>query len=164
MLQRILFLLVLFALLAGCSQDKTEQPKTASPAAKAVHPTINTSQPPTFADQAGKIFDRVNSVLSGYQAYRGQAPQKLTDLDQGDYMFDSQYLADMVPDGSQLYLELSPELASSRLWLETSGEAQIASRQLTGTQVETLDKAKLTNLKASWQTLASVGRLTQVKR
>lgn len=164
MLQRILFLLVLFALLAGCSQDKTDRPKTASDAAKANHPTINASQPPTFTDKAGKIFDRVNSVLSGYRAYRGQAPEKLTDLDQGDYMFDSRYLADIVPADSLLYLELTPELDSTRLWLETSGEARVASRQLAGTQVETLDKTELQKIKSSWQTLASVGRLTQVKR
>lgn len=164
MLRSLLLLLVLFGLLVACSQDKTDQPMSASEATKTPGPSINTSQPPTFADEAGKIFDRVNSVLSGYQAYRGQPPQKLADLDQNDYMFDSQYLADMVPDGSRLYLELSPELNSSRLWLETATEAQIASRQLTGTQVETLNKAKLTNIKANWQTLASVGRLTQVKR
>lgn len=164
MLQRLLLLLVLFALLAGCSQDKTERPKNAPEAANAAHPTVNTSQPPSFVDKAGKIFDRVNSVLSGYRAYRGQAPEKLTDLDQGDYMFDSQYLADIVPTDSLLYLELTPELDSARLWLETSGEIQAASRQLAGTQVETLDKAELKKIKSSWQTLATLGRLTQVKR
>jgi hypothetical protein len=164
MLQRILLLLVLCALPAGCSQDKTPPPKTASEAPQANHPPLNTSQPPSFVDKADKVFDRVNSVLSGYRAYRGQAPGKLADLDQGDYMFDSQYLADIVPADSLLYLELTPELDGTRLWLETSGEARVASRYLTGTQIETLDKTELQKIKSSWQTLASVGRLTQVKR
>lgn len=158
MRRSLIFLMILFGLLAGCSQDQAETPT------KAVHPSGKTPQPSTFVDNAEKVFDRVNSVLSGYRAYRGQAPQTLAELDQNDYMFDSRYLADIVPTDSQLYLELLPELDRSRLWLETAGERQIASRELAETQVATLDKAALEKEKTRWQKIATVGRLTQVKR
>ena len=62
-------------------------------------------------DQIGRIL----LVLNGYQSMMGRLPASIADLDEGDYFFDSDYLAEVVPEGYTTYLVLSAD-APPRIW------------------------------------------------
>ena len=61
-------------------------------------------------DQVGRIL----LVLNGYQSMFSKLPASISDLDDGKYFFDSEYLAEVVPEGYTTYLALSDE--SPRIW------------------------------------------------
>lgn len=61
-------------------------------------------------DQVGRIL----LVLNGYQSMFGKLPESTSDLDDGKYFFDSDYLAEVVPEGYTTYLALSD--TSPRIW------------------------------------------------
>lgn len=62
-------------------------------------------------DQIGRIL----LVLNGYQSMMGRLPASIADLDEGEYFFDSDYLAEVVPEGYTTYLVLSAD-APPRIW------------------------------------------------
>ena len=88
---------------------------------------------------------------------------KLQDLDSDGYMFDSAYLADILPQDVVLYLELGADKETTRMWLQKTGEEKILSRNLVDSRLNDLDAADLQALKSKWQEIAKVGRLTQVQ-
>ncbi len=116
-----------------------------------------------FKHNGGAVLERVSTVLSGYRAFSGKLPASLQDLDAGDYMFDSKYLAEVLPEGAELYLALDPAKGETRMWLQQTGQQQVLSRTLDNAQLADLKLEELNGLKAKWQEIASVGRLTQVK-
>lgn len=148
--------LLVLLLLPACSDKHENKTGKQTPAKTAVKPLA-------FEDEAGKVLERVTTVLSGYQAYSGHAAQALADLDGGDYMFGSDYLADVVPAGSKLYLQFGQNLAEVHMWLEKEGEKQVVSRTLGNPRLSVLTAQELQSLKSRWQQVASVGRLSQVK-
>lgn len=153
-----LLLTLVFAvfMLSACSDNK--QDKTVTPAPVAPRPQILSAQ-----QNADKIFTSVQSVLSGYQAYSGKLPLKLQDLDAGDYMFDSKYLAEILPEGFDLYLALAAEPDATLMWLQQPGENIVLSRSLAAPQLSEVRVEKLKALTESGQVVARVGRLTQIQ-
>ena len=116
-----------------------------------------------YAQSAVLVFERVSTVLVGYQAFTGKLPQSLQDLDTKGYMFDSGYLEEILPEGAELYLTLAAENDATRMWLQQSGQEQVLSRTLVSTQLENLKVDDLQALKTKWQEIAKVGHLTQVR-
>ena len=149
----LMFFLGLF-LLAGCSDNSND--KGVSSSAKELQVQRQ------FQQKAGLLLERMSTVLDGYQAFSGKLPVTLKDLDSGGYMFDSAYLAEILPEGTDVYLVLSSEKATTRIWLQQEGQQQVLSRTLVSQQLENLKAADLQALKSKWQEVAKVGRLTQV--
>lgn len=155
MFRLLLAVLLTALLLSACSDTKPD--KAATDAAP------HQAQPTAFQQNSAKLFERVTTVLEGYQAFSGKLPLQLQDLDAGGYMFDSAYLADVLPQDVLLYLELSANRGATRMWLQQAGQDQILSRTLADPQLQKMTVDDLQALKASWQEIAKVGRLTQVK-
>lgn len=44
-------------------------------------------------------FNSVSLVMEGYKSMKGELPTSIAQLDAGDYLFDSDYLAEIVPEG-----------------------------------------------------------------
>ena len=149
----LIFFLGLF-LLAGCSDNSTDKEVSPSPA--------ELKAQLQFKEKAGLFLERMSTVLDGYQAFSGKLPATLKDLDSGDYMFDSAYLAEILPEGADVYLVLSAEKSTTRIWLQQEGQSQVLSRTLVSPQLENLKVDDLQALKSKWQEVARVGRLTQV--
>lgn len=116
-----------------------------------------------FKRSTGQVLERVSTVLDGFQAYSGKLPLSLKALDAGGYMFDSAYMAEILPDGAVLYLELAGDKSATRMWLQQEGFEQVFSRTLVNPQLDNLNPADLQVLKSKWQEVARVGRLTQVR-
>ncbi len=158
MLHRLLILLLVVLLLSACSdQDKPPQTPRAEEARAVVAPQSNARR------SGGELLERVSTVLDGYQAYRGQLPQNLQDLDQGGYMFDSAYLAEILPEGAELYLSLSADKGDTRMWLQQTAQGPVLSRTLADAHLAELTVEELRALQGKWQELARVGRLAQVR-
>lgn len=58
---------------------------------------------------------RLLLALNGYQSMFGKMPVSISDLDDGEYFFDSDYLSEMIPKPYTTYLALSAE-APPRIW------------------------------------------------
>jgi len=116
-----------------------------------------------FKSDAAKVLERMSTVLDGYQAFAGTLPLNLQDLDAGGYMFDSQYLAEILPAGAQVYLTLNAEKLGTQMWFQQAGQAQIFQRSLANDLLNDVSPAEFDALKSKWQKLAKVGGLTQVK-
>lgn len=143
--------------------DKYPETKQAEEAKLALAEAKVRLQRVLFKRNAGAVLERVSTVLNGYRAFSGKLPANLKDLDADGYMFDSQYLADVLPEGSALYLTLDSSNGETRMWLQQTGQQLVLSRTLSDEQLADLKLEELTGLKAKWQEIASVGRLTQVK-
>lgn len=66
----------------------------------------------------GEVRDQVARLLlalNGYQSMFGRMPVSIADLDDGEYFFDSDYLAEMIPAPYTTYLALSAD-ESPRIW------------------------------------------------
>lgn len=153
MLRLLLTIILSVCLFTACSDSNQGKAVTVVPQKKS----------PPLQQSSEKIFERVASVLDGYQAFSGKLPLKLQDLDSGEYMFDSAYLADILPQDVVLYLEFSADKGATRMWLQQAGQEPILSRTLADPHLEKLSAADLHALKARWQEIAKTGRLTQVK-
>ncbi len=49
--------------------------------------------------EARKGFNSVSLVLEGYRSMKGKLPTSIEQLDTDEYLFDSDYLAEIVPEG-----------------------------------------------------------------
>lgn len=116
-----------------------------------------------FKSDVAKALERMSTVLDGYQAFAGTLPSNLQDLDAGGYMFDSQYLAEILPAGAQVYLALDAEKLRTQMWFQQAGYAQIFRRSLGNALLTDVTLVELDDLKSKWQEVAKVGGLTQVK-
>lgn len=58
---------------------------------------------------------RLLLALNGYQSMYGKMPATISDLDDGEYFFDSDYLSEMIPNPYTTYLALSAD-SSPRIW------------------------------------------------
>jgi hypothetical protein len=116
-----------------------------------------------FSRRSAELLLRVSSVLEGYQAFSGKLPLRLQELDTHEFMFDSKYLAELLPGGAELFLALDSEKARTQMWLQQEGETRVVYRNLGTPLLRDLSLAELDGLKVKWQEVARVGRLTQVK-
>jgi hypothetical protein len=113
--------------------------------------------------RSAELLMRVSSVLEGYQAFSGKLLLRLQELDTQEFMFDSRYLAELIPGGAELFLVLDSEKARTQMWLQQAGETRVVYRNLGTPLLSDLSLAELDGLKLKWQEVARVGRLTQVK-
>lgn len=143
--------------------DKYSKTKQAEQARAAILLVKRHQQSALFKRSASLVFKRVRTVLDGYQAFSGKLPLRLQDLDSNGYMFDSAYLAEILPEDVALYLELAADKGATRMWLLKTGQEQILSRNLATPQLKALTVDDLQALQAKWQEIARVGRLTQIK-
>lgn len=58
---------------------------------------------------------RLLLALNGYQSMYGAMPASISDLDESEYFFDSDYLSEMIPKPFTTYLALSAD-AAPRIW------------------------------------------------
>jgi len=59
-----------------------------------------------------KNIERVALVMNGYREMMGAMPASIGQLDSGEYMFDSDYIAEIVPEGYTYYLRFEPATTS----------------------------------------------------
>jgi len=66
--------------------------------------------------EARKVLDRLALVLNGYREMLGTVPASIKQLDSGEYMFDSDYMADIPPEGYTCYVVFEPVSTSFTLF------------------------------------------------
>jgi len=62
-----------------------------------------------------KTLESMVLVIAGYQSMTGMPLTRLEELDGGDYMFDSAYLAEAIPDGVEAFVLLDGQ-GGFQLW------------------------------------------------
>ncbi len=67
------------------------------------------------------ILQDFQEVIEGYRSMYGSYPQSLKDLDNGEYFFDSDYLAESAPAGFDVYLSLGAAAGGYRIWVVPQG-------------------------------------------
>ena len=157
MIYRILVLLFLACTLFACTESGKD-----SVATKAEDQASAATQDKALTE-ADRTLASVASVISGYQAFSGRLPGLLSDLDSGEYMFDTAYLEELLPQGAELFIVLGEAGEDTRMWLQQQGEPRIFSRSLNLPGLEKVDAESLAQLKERWQVVARVGGVTQVK-
>jgi len=89
--------------------------------------------------EAIKVLERLALVLNGYQEMLGALPASIQQLDSGEYMFDSEYMAEIPPEGFTCYVLFEPTNATYQLfsfqqgkensvWLGADGKSRSISR------------------------------------
>ena len=63
-----------------------------------------------------KILNSYQMVFNGYYSMFSEYPSSIEVLDQSGYFFDSEYLAEISPEGFQLYLWLAVDGTGFRVW------------------------------------------------
>lgn len=66
-------------------------------------------------------LETARKVMDGYAAMYQRLPQSLADLDNGEYFFDSAYLADSLSQGQELYLAWNADGRGYQLWSLADG-------------------------------------------
>ncbi len=63
-----------------------------------------------------KILQSYQQVINGYYSMFAEYPPSIEALDQSGYFFDSEYLAEITPEGFQAYLWLAEDNSGYRVW------------------------------------------------
>ena len=87
-------------------------------------------------------LERVALVLDGYRSVAGQHPGSIEQLDNSQYMFDSDYVAEIPQEGFTYYLQFAPAGSACVLYAQKSGEEQIV-RYLSRNDVTLISGAEL---------------------
>lgn len=66
--------------------------------------------------------ESIQNVVESYQLVYHRWPQSIRDIDDGDYLFDSDYMADSVAAGYEVYLAWTVGETGYRLWIFPEGE------------------------------------------
>ncbi len=90
-----------------------------------------------------RSLDRVALVINGYREMLGVMPTSLQQLDEGEYMFDSGYIADIPPEGFTYYLRFEPETSSYTLFSVRAADDQIIRYDGTG-KTDIISRERLT--------------------
>ena len=70
-----------------------------------------------------KNLERVGLVMNGYREMMGDIPTSLEQLDSGEYMFDSDYIAEIPPEGYTYHLRFEPAVRSYTIFSRKDGAA-----------------------------------------
>ena len=106
---QILLFAVIFSGLFGCSDSEEK--------------TLKQPEPPRQeSSKAEKLeaFEAIKSlprVVQGYKAFYRHWPQSMQDFDNGEYFFDSDYMAESVTKGFTAYLALTNDPTGYKLWV-----------------------------------------------
>lgn len=108
-----------------------------------------------------KAVESISRVVTGYKSLFQTWPDSIKDFDNGDYFFDSAYMAESVSEGVQVYLALTADETGYRLW--ALPEAKTSSYRLAGNGLKLVetDRAEvLDNIAANYTTEIQKGALT----
>lgn len=121
---RLILLLLLLTLLGACGDStETESQKVVEPT-KAQPGAVAQPHAALVRDAAAKLLDSYQQVLAGYKAMYGHYPASVKELDQSDYFFDTDYLADLAGKDFQVYLWLAADGSTFKVWCLQTGKAQ----------------------------------------
>jgi len=98
----------------GALQKQYPQTKAAAEALGAEQRILK--QMDRIQRQMNKTLESMVLVIAGYQSMTGRPLVSLADLDSGDYLFDSSYLAEAVPEGMEAFVLLDGA-GGFRLWV-----------------------------------------------
>ncbi|PLY00108.1 MAG: hypothetical protein C0623_07955 [Desulfuromonas sp.] len=103
-----------------------EETVAATRAAQSIE-RINKLKERKAIQEVQKNLGRILLVLNGYNEMTGQSPRSLSDLDDGSYMFDSEYVAGIVPEGFTYYLRFEKD-GSYTMYSHKEGADQVVKR------------------------------------
>ena len=110
----------------------------------------------------GEMRDQIARLLlalNGYQSMFGKMPSSISDLDNGDYFFDSDYLSEMIPKPYTTYLALSAD-APPRIWpLHAEKETVYASIDPKGNLLKMNKADALQQIEAGYTEVAKKGQM-----
>jgi len=69
----------------------------------------------TISSELNKTLESMVLVIAGYQSMTGKPLTRLEELDGGDYMFDSGYLGEAIPEGVEAFVRLDGQ-GGFQLW------------------------------------------------
>ncbi len=113
-----------------------------------------------FKNEFMPVLHRLQRVLDGYRGMHQRYPRRLADLDRGDYLFDSNYLAEMVPEGFVAYLALHDAAGPYRIWALKEGFETGYMLDPSSSALHPVERAELLSLLGSdYRLEADKGRL-----
>lgn len=77
---------------------------------------LRQEQRQTERQAASTAVKSIRRVVESYHSVYHLWPKSIKDFDEGDYLFDSDYMAESVSDGFHVYLALGGEGAGYQLW------------------------------------------------
>ena len=102
---------------------------------------------------------RLLLALNGYQSMFGKFPASISDLDDGEYFFDSDYLSEMIPQPYTTYLALSAD-DPPRIWpLHADKDSVYASIDQEGTLQQMSKSDALQEIEAGYTEVARKGQM-----
>jgi len=105
-----------------------------------------------------KHIESLRMVLTGYQTMYGQFPKAVQDLDDGNYFFDSKYLAETVPADGRIYLLLAgPQ--GTRFWATKQGDTTGYEAGMTGGVQPVAPDTLEARLAANYRVKNTIGNL-----
>lgn len=106
-------------------------------------------------------LDSVHKVVLGYRSMFNRWPKSSQDFDTGEYFFDSDYMAESVPEGYRVSLVLTDNADGYRLW-SFPAEGDVGFQlTATGRSVVEVNKAEtLAAIEADYQLETQKGALS----
>jgi hypothetical protein len=105
---RPLFCIMLVAIIFGCSSsEEKEQPQVGQRS----HASLIAEKL-----QAYEAVKTIPRVLQGYKSIYHHWPRSIKDFDNGEFFFDSGYLADSISKGFTVYLALTDDVSGFKIW------------------------------------------------
>ncbi len=105
----LLLLAVIISVLFGCGNGEETTARQPEP--------IGQESSQTDKQEAFEAIKSLPRVVQGYKAFYRHWPQSLQDFDNGEYFFDSDYMAESVTEGFTVYLALTKDAAGFKLWV-----------------------------------------------
>ncbi len=113
---RLFISITAIATLFACSNNEKTQPEVDSQA-QTEQTSIRLQQ--KSRDEKLHAYDAMKSlprVVQGYKSVYRHWPQSIRDFDNGDYFFDSDYMAESINKGFIVYLALTANDPGYKLW------------------------------------------------
>jgi len=106
-----------------------------------------------------KNLERVALVMNGYREMMGTMPVSINQLDSGEYMFDSDYLAEIVPEGYTYYLRFEPSTSSYTIYSRHNDSAKSVSYKADGKAAAISEEELKREISASGMEQIEKGRM-----
>jgi len=86
---------------------------------------VNRYKDRLLEQEVRKNLERIALVLNGYREMMGTMPASIEQLDSGEYMFDSDYIAEIPFEGFMCYLRFEPVASSYTLFSLKDGAEKV---------------------------------------
>ena len=86
---------------------------------------VNRYKDRLLEQEVRKNLERIALVLNGYREMMGAMPASIEQLDSGEYMFDSDYIAEIPFEGFMCYLRFEPVASSYTLFSLKDGAEKV---------------------------------------